>query len=97
MSDDRKTADRIARSAARKQKARDNPGPSPLRGFGTFGMIGWSVAVPTVGGALLGLWLDRVAPQAFSWTLALLLGGVVLGAFIAWGWIRKEGDGNDRS
>ena len=54
-------------------------------------MIGWSVAVPTVGGALLGIWLDRVAPQSFSWTISLILGGVVLGAFIAGTWINKEG------
>ncbi len=65
----------------RMKSTRDNPGPSPLRGIGTFGMIGWSIAVPTVGGAFLGLWLDRVAPQGFSWTIALILGGVVLGAF----------------
>lgn len=86
-----KPADDIARHAKRLKSARDNPGPSPLRGIGTFGMIGWSIAVPTVGGAFLGLWLDRVAPQAFSWTIALILGGVVLGAFIAGSWINKEG------
>ncbi|MFP7571385.1 AtpZ/AtpI family protein [Marivita sp. S2033] len=91
--DDDDRANRIGHHAKRMKTARDDPGPSPLRGFGTFGMIGWSVAVPTVGGALLGLWLDRVAPQEFSWTLALLLAGVVLGAAIAWGWIGKEGDG----
>ncbi|MEP3329138.1 AtpZ/AtpI family protein [Sedimentitalea sp.] len=82
----------IARQAKRMKSTRDNPGPSPLRGIGTFGMIGWSIAVPTVGGAFLGLWLDRVAPQVFSWTIALILGGVVIGAFIAASWINKEGD-----
>jgi ATP synthase protein I len=86
-----KPAEDIARHAKWLKSARDNPGPSPLRGIGTFGMIGWSIAVPTVGGAFLGLWLDRVAPQAFSWTIALILGGVVLGAFIAASWINKEG------
>ena len=90
---DDRSADDIGQRARRLKNARDNPGPSPLRGIGTFGMIGWSVAVPTVGGVFLGLWLDRIAPQDFSWTIALLLGGVVLGAFIAWGWIGKEGDG----
>ncbi len=75
------------------QAARDNPAPSPLRGIGVFGMIGWSIAVPTVGGAFLGLWLDRVAPQTFSWPIALILGGVVAGALIAWNWIGKEGGG----
>ena len=56
-------------------------------------MIGWSVAVPTVGGAFLGHWLDRVAPQAFSWTIALILGGIAIGSLIAWGWIGREGGG----
>ncbi|TYB81335.1 AtpZ/AtpI family protein [Maritimibacter fusiformis] len=94
MSDeDDKSAKDIGQRARRMKAARDNPGPSPLRGIGTFGMIGWSIAVPTVGGAFLGMWLDRVAPQDFSWTIALLLGGVVVGAVIAWGWIGKEGDG----
>ncbi len=83
----------IARQAKRMKSNRDNPGPSPLRGIGTFGMIGWSVVVPTVGGAFLGLWLDRVAPQDFSWTLALILAGVVIGGFIAATWMNKEGSG----
>ena len=87
---DKSTAD-IARQAERMKSTRDNPGPSPLRGIGTFGMIGWSIAVPTVGGAFLGHWLDRVAPQGFSWTIALILGGVVIGAFISASWINKEG------
>ena len=88
-----KTAEDIARRAERMKAARDNPGPSPLRGLGAFGMIGWSIAVPTIGGAFLGLWLDRVAPQEFSWAIALILGGVVLGGLIAWSWIGKEGGG----
>lgn len=86
-----KSAEEIRRRAKRMKEARDNPGPSPLRGIGTFGMIGWSIVVPTVGGAFLGLWLDRVAPQTFSWVLALLLGGIVLGGLIAWAWVGKEG------
>ncbi len=86
-----KSAEDIARQAKRMKAIRDHPGPSPLWGIGTFGMIGWSIVVPTVGGAFLGLWLDRVAPQRFSWTIALILGGVVVGAFIAASWINKEG------
>jgi len=88
-----KSTEDIARQARRMKSTRDNPGPSPLRGIGTFGVIGWSIAVPTVGGAFLGLWLDRVAPQGFSWTIALILGGVVLGAVIAASWINKERGG----
>jgi ATP synthase protein I len=86
-----KPTEEIARHARRMKSMRDHPGPSPLRGIGTFGMIGWTVAVPTVGGAFLGLWLDRVAPQNFSWPIALILGGVVLGALIAAARVNKEG------
>lgn len=85
------SAEKIEQRARRMQAARDNPGPSPLRGIGTFGMIGWSVAVPTVGGTFLGLWLDRVAPQDLSWTIALILGGVAVGILLAWSWVSKEG------
>lgn len=87
---DEESLRRIASQVSRKQSERDNPAPSPLRGFSTFGMIGWSIVVPTVGGAFLGLWLDRVAAQNFSWTIALILGGVALGAMIAWAWMDKE-------
>lgn len=89
----KRQADQIGRGAARKKKARDNPGPSPLRGIGMFGMIGWSIAVPTVGGALLGLWLDDAHPQDFSWTIALILGGLAIGVLIAWTWADRERDG----
>jgi len=88
---DDKSAETIGQRAQRIKHARDHPGPSPLRGIGAFGVIGWAIAVPTVGGVFLGLWLDRAAPQGFSWTVALLLGGVVLGGIIAWRWIDKEG------
>jgi len=88
-----KSKDEIVRQAKRMKSARDNPGPSPLRGISTFGMIGWSIVVPTVGGAFLGRWLDYAHPQTFSWTIALILGGVVVGAFIVMGWIKKEENG----
>ncbi len=85
-----RSADDIRRSAERMSRARSEPSESPLRGLGAFGIIGWSVAVPTVGGAFLGMWLNRVAPQAFSWPIALILGGVFVGGIIAWSWIDRE-------
>jgi ATP synthase protein I len=92
MTDPRdKAAEEIARLAAWRQHARDKPPASPLRGVGTFGMIGWSVAAPTVAGVFLGRWLDRVAPQGFSWTIALILGGAAVGGLIAWRWVDQEG------
>lgn len=88
--DDPSSLDGIRREAQRMQYRRRHPGQSPLSGLGAFGVVGWSVAIPTVGGALLGLWLDRVAPQRFSWTIALILGGIAVGVLVAWDWIARE-------
>ena len=41
------------------------------------GLIGWSVTVPTLIGAALGIWVDKHYPSTYSWTLMLLLVGLV--------------------
>jgi ATP synthase protein I len=68
------------RKAARKLKARRNPTPGVWFGLGMMGLIGWSVVVPTLLGAALGLWLDESHPGTHSWTLALLVAGLTSSA-----------------
>jgi ATP synthase protein I len=41
-------------------------------------------------GAALGLWLDKRHPGTHSWTLALLVAGLVIGCLNAWHWVAKE-------
>jgi ATP synthase protein I len=88
----RAAADAVGRSARRKLKAKREGRRSALRGFGMFGLVGWAVAVPTVIGVALGLYLDSVTGTERSWTLAMLLAGVAVGCFNAWYWVRKESD-----
>jgi len=76
---------------ARKLKARRKAVQSIWSGFGMFGLIGWSVAVPTLVGALLGLWLDKHYPGNRFWTLTLLIIGLCIGCLNAWHWVAKEG------
>ncbi|WP_373509473.1 AtpZ/AtpI family protein [Thiocapsa sp.] len=83
-------AGKIGDKAARKLKARRDPTPGVWFGLGMMGLIGWSVVVPTLLGAALGLWLDNQHPGTHSWTLALLVGGLTLGCFNAWLWVAKE-------
>jgi ATP synthase protein I len=59
-------------------------------GLGMLGLIGWSVATPTLLGALLGTWIDKRGPGNHSWTLALLIGGLCIGCINAWHWVAKE-------
>ena len=76
--------------AARKLKAQRAGIQRPWFGLGMFGVIGWSVTVPTLLGAMLGLWLDRHHPGAHSWTLSLLVAGLILGCANAWHWISDQ-------
>jgi ATP synthase protein I len=74
----------------RKLTAQRQRTPGVWFGLGMMGLIGWSVAVPTLLGAALGLWLDQHYPRSHSWTLALLVAGLMIGCWNAWHWIAKE-------
>ncbi len=59
-------------------------------GLGMFGLVGWAVAVPTIIGVGLGVWLDREWESTISWTLTGLFVGVAVGCLSAWYWIKRE-------
>jgi len=83
-------ARKIAADEARKLRVQ-RAGPQGVWfGLGMSGLIGWSVAVPTLAGILLGVWLDRRYPGAFSWTLALLFAGLFIGCANAWYWVDQQ-------
>ena len=80
----------VGAKATRKLKARRNAAHGVWYGLGMMGLIGWSVATPTVLGAALGLWLDKRYPGPHSWTLTLLIIGLILGCLTAWRWVADE-------
>lgn len=81
---------KIRAKAARKRNAKRNAAPGVWFGLGMMGLIGWSVTVPALIGAGLGLWLDKQFQGAYSWTLTLLLLGLAVGCLTAWNWVVKE-------
>ena len=80
----------VGAKAARKLRARRHSAQGVWFGLGMMGLIGWSVAIPTLLGAALGLWLDQHYPGKHAWTLALLVAGLSIGCFNAWHWVAKE-------
>jgi ATP synthase protein I len=80
----------VAAQAARKLKAQRGAKRSIWFGLGMSGLIGWSVTVPALLGAALGIWIDKNYPSRFSWTLMLLLFGLIIGCFSAWHWVASE-------
>jgi ATP synthase protein I len=82
--------DEIAARERRKLRAREKKKDEFWFGLGMFGMVGWSVAIPTVLGIFIGVWIDLHWPSAYSWTLMLLVIGLILGCANAWFWVNRQ-------
>ncbi len=80
----------VAAKDARKLRVQREGKQGVWFGLGMSGLIGWSVAVPTLAGAMFGLWWDRHHPGTHSWTLMLLFAGLVIGCANAWHWVAQE-------
>jgi ATP synthase protein I len=80
----------VAAKEKRKLRSIRQNKRSSWSGLGLFGIVGWTIVVPTLLGAALGIWLDKKYTQSFSWTASLLFVGLVTGCIIAWHWIDKE-------
>jgi ATP synthase protein I len=80
----------VQRQEERKLRARRQKDRTLRQGLAVWGVVGWSVAVPTLAGALVGLWLDREVAGPFPWALTLLLAGLALGCAQAWRWVARE-------
>lgn len=87
----RETTEELERSVGAKEtrrlSARRERDRSLLFGLSVFGIVGWSVVVPTLIGIAAGIWIDAKWPGRFSWTLMLLFGGLILGCMNAWYWV----------
>jgi len=80
----------VGAQAARKLKAQRGAAKGVWFGLGMSGLIGWSVTVPTLLGAALGIWIDDKYPSTYSWTLMLLLLGLIIGCMNAWHWVHSQ-------
>lgn len=84
---------RIRRKLSRHQKAQREKNEL-FFGLGVFGVVGWSVAIPTLIGIAIGVWIDTTWPSPYSWTLMLLFLGVILGCLNAWFWVESTHRGD---
>lgn len=63
--------------------------------LGMFGLVGWSVAIPTLIFLAVGIWIDSRWPSDYSWTLMMLIIGVIIGCWNAWYWVKKQSRGQE--
>lgn len=81
----------VGRKAERRIRGRREERRTVWFGLGMFGLVGWAVAIPTLIGVGIGLWLDeRYAQGGVSWTLTFLVIGIAVGCLNAWYWVKQE-------
>ena len=80
----------VGQKEERKLRARQEGDRGVWFGFGMFGLVGWSVSIPTLIGIALGVWIDKTWPSRYSWTLMGLIIGVLIGCLNAWYWVKRE-------
>jgi ATP synthase protein I len=80
----------VGRKEQRRRSARREKNRAVWFGLGMFGLVGWSVAVPSLLGTALGIWVDQRFPSRYSWTLMGLILGVAGGCLMAWYWVKRE-------
>jgi ATP synthase protein I len=80
----------IAAAETRKLRTKRRGVQGIWLGLGMFGLIGWSIAIPTLMGTLLGVFIDEHYPGVHSWTLTLLIIGLFIGCLNAWHWVARE-------
>jgi ATP synthase protein I len=85
-----KFARKIASKGSHKLRAKKSKEQTVWFGLGLLGLIGWSVVIPTLLGLAIGIWLDQKFPSPYSWTLMLMIGGLLLGCFNASHWVQGE-------
>lgn len=85
--DEDEFAREVRKQADRRRAAR---GSGVWRGLAQLGTLGWMIALPAVGGALLGRWIDQQYGTGVFWGLTLLAAGLALGCAAAWRTMNRE-------
>jgi len=73
-----------------KRRAKCKPCGNFTGSFALFGIVGWSIAIPSVLAALFGRWADARYGGGYTFTLPLIVLGIVAGSVNAWRYISKE-------
>ena len=80
--------DKVGQDAENKIRA-SKQGKEIMFGMGVFGVVGFSIAIPTLLGTFLGLFLDNRSNSDISYTLTFLFLGLVMGCLSAWRWVKE--------
>jgi ATP synthase protein I len=90
VNDLRELRTKVERQVERMRQAEADR-PTLLAQAAFLGTLGLLLAIPVVGGAYLGRWLDEQRPgYSVAWTLGMVLAGLAVGVVNVWLFIRKR-------
>lgn len=73
----------------RRHQRRKGSQKSFWRWVGVLGMVGWPLAISTVGGAWLGHYVDKKMDTGIQFTLMFLTIGLTLGVLVVWNVLKE--------
>lgn len=91
----RRFQEEVASRGARLQRHRERGHRGIWLGLATFGMVGWSIAIPALLGIAIGLWLDNQLGSGRRYTLSFFMAGLAFGMVNVWRWINEYRDEPD--
>lgn len=80
----------VERQEERSRIAREEGDRTIRHGFSSFGVVGWSIVVPTLLGIVVGAWLDSRADGGIRFTLSFMAFGLIVGIVNVWKWLHRE-------
>lgn len=91
MTDEEPPLARAVREARERAEAgRRDPEPSLAKRFGQVGVLGWIVVLPTLGGVVLGHYVDRWLNSGITASAALTMIGAGLGMWLGIRWMHGQ-------
>ena len=81
MTDRKRTPDQdqgSQKSEPREEQTRQTPSPGSVGLLARMTTLAWNLVIPIVGGVLLGHYLDQRSGNGLTWTLSLLVLGVMI-------------------
>lgn len=76
--------DAVRRRAERRARGQKEGGPSVWRNLSMIGGLGSLIVVPTLIGVAIGRWLDHVFGHEHTFTVTMLVLGIITGCYLAW-------------
>lgn len=80
----------VERKKERSRRAREEGDRTIQHGLGVFGVVGWSIVVPTLIGIAIGAWLDSRSGAGIRYTLSFMAAGLLVGIVNVWNWLHSR-------